>query len=181
MDDADKKVENPEVENPETKNAESEKEIKEVDAVESEKAEESEKRESFFQEVKNGFKSFWEKSKKFVKDTAHTVNEYFSAQQEINALDKLFEEEAEKFTDVKTGRTRYAILSDDGGSLLLRREGDGVLLYANDDDIKPGAHLSSKGKMYEILEVNKDASVPFQKQGNTQKLECYIIKVEEKK
>ena len=77
MDDADKKVENPEVENPETENAESEKEIKEVDAVESEKAEESEKRESFFQEVKNGFKSFWEKSKKFVKDTAHTVNEYF--------------------------------------------------------------------------------------------------------
>ena len=54
----------PEVENPETENAESEKEIKEVDAVESEKAEESEKRESFFQEVKNGFKSFWEKSKK---------------------------------------------------------------------------------------------------------------------
>lgn len=118
MDDADKRVETPE-----TETEESEKEIKEVDAVESDKAEESEKRESFFKEIKNGFKDFWEKSKKFVRDTAQTVNGYFSAQQEINALDKLFEEEAEKFTDVKTGRKRYAILSDDGSSLLLRRRG----------------------------------------------------------
>lgn len=176
MDDTDKRVETPE-----TETEESEKEIKEVDAVESDKAEESEKRESFFKEIKNGFKDFWEKSKKFVRDTAQTVNGYFSAQQEINALDKLFEEEAEKFTDVKTGRKRYAILSDDGSSLLLRREGDGALLYANDDEIKPGVHLSSKGKVYEILEADKNAAVPFQKQGNTQKLECYIVKVEEKK
>ena len=109
-------------------------EVKEVDAVESDKTVENDKTEEkkggFWKDVKKGFGDFWNKSKKFVKDSADTVSDYFSAQQEINALNSIFESEAKKFTDVKTGKTRYALVADDG-TLTFRKDGDGTVLNAS--------------------------------------------------
>mgnify|MGYP000786324966 CR=1 FL=1 len=93
---------------------ENEETIKEVDAEETDKTESDTKNEDVFKNVKQFFKKFWNKSKKFFRDTADTVSNYFAEQQQINALNKLFEEESERFTDVKTGRDIYAVVSDDG-------------------------------------------------------------------
>ena len=147
-------------------------EVKEVDAVESDKAETEETKGGFWTDVKKGFGDFWNQSKKFVKESADTVSDYFSAQQEINALNSIFEEEAKKFTDVKTGKTRYALVGDDG-VLTFRKDGDGTLLNLQNDEIVAGTHLSADGKVYEIVSVDKDAEVTYKKTGNSKSLDCF--------
>lgn len=112
---------------------ENEETIKEVDAEETDKTESDTKNEDVFNNVKQFFKKFWNKSKKFFRDTADTVSNYFAEQQQINALNKLFEEESERFTDVKTGRDIYAVVSDDGKMLLIRKDGDGTLFKAESE------------------------------------------------
>ena len=145
-------------------------EVKEVDAVENDKTEE--KKGGFWKDVKKGFGDFWNKSKKFVKDSADTVSDYFSAQQEINALNSIFEDEAKKFTDVKTGKTRYALVADDG-TLTFRKDGDGTVLNLQNDEIAVGTHLSADGKVYEITDVDKETDVSYKKTGNSRSLDCF--------
>ena len=148
-------------------------EVKEVDAVESDKTDKTEeKKGGFWKDVKKGFGDFWNKSKKFVKDSADTVSDYFSAQQEINALNSIFEGEAKKFTDVKTGKTRYALVADDG-TLTFRKDGDGTVLNLQNDEIVVGTHLSVDGKVYEITAVDKETDVPYKKTGNSRSLDCF--------
>lgn len=151
-------------------------EVKEVDAVESDKTVENdktdEKKGGFWKDVKKGFGDFWNKSKKFVKDSADTVSDYFSAQQEINALNSIFEDEAKKFTDVKTGKTRYALVADDG-TLTFRKDGDGTVLNLQNDEIVVGTHLSADGKVYEITAVDKETDVSYKKTGNSRSLDCF--------
>lgn len=146
-------------------------EVKEVDAVESEKVESEEKKGGFWKDVKKGFGDLWNKSKKFVKDSANTVSNYFSSQQEVNALNSIFEDEAKKFTDVKTGKARYALVRD--GSLLFRKDGDGTVLNLRNDEIAAGTHLSADGKVYVITAVNADCKETFAKPGNSQSLELF--------
>lgn len=146
-------------------------EVKEVDAVESEKVEPEEKKGGFWKDVKKGFGDLWNKSKKFVKDSANTVSDYFSSQQEINALNSIFEDEAKKFTDVKTGKARYALVRD--GSLLFRKDGDGTVLNLRNDEIAVGTHLSADGKVYVITAVTADCKETFGKPGNSQSLELF--------
>lgn len=147
-------------------------EIKEVDAVESEKTEPEGEKGGFWKDVKKGFGDLWNKSKKFVKESADTVSDYFSSQQEINALNSIFEEEAKKFTDVKTGKTRYALMSDDG-VLTFRKDGDGTVLNLQNDEIAVGTHLSADGKVYEITSVDNDAETTYKKTGNSKSLDCF--------
>ena len=146
-------------------------EVKEVDAVESEKVESEEKKGGFWKDVKKGFGDLWNKSKKFVKDSANTVSDYFSSQQEVNALNTIFEEEAKKFTDVKTGKARYALVRD--GSLLFRKDGDGTVLNLRNNEIAAGTHLSADGKVYVITAVTADCKETFGKPGNSQSLELF--------
>lgn len=146
-------------------------EVKEVDAVESEKVESEEKKGGFWKDVKKGFGDLWNKSKKFVKDSANTVSDYFSSQQEVNALNSIFEEEAKKFTDVKTGKARYALVRD--GSLLFRKDGDGTVLNLRNNEIAAGTHLSADGKVYVITAVTADCKETFGKPGNSQSLELF--------
>lgn len=147
-------------------------EVKEVDAEESEKTGTEEKKGGFWKDVKKGFGDFWDKSKKFVKESADTVSDYFSSQQEINALNSIFEEEAKKFTDVKTGKTRYALVGSDG-VLTFRKDGDGTVINLRNDEIVAGTHLSADGKVYEITSVDKDAEVAYKKTGNSKSLDCF--------
>lgn len=146
-------------------------EVKEVDAVEREKVESEEKKGGFWKDVKKGFGDLWNKSKKFVKDSANTVSDYFSSQQEVNALNSIFEDEAKKFTDVKTGKARYALVRD--GSLLFRKDGDGTVLNLRNNEIAAGTHLSADGKVYVITAVNADCKETFAKPGNSQSLELF--------
>ena len=53
---------------------ENEETIKEVDAEETDKTESDTKNEDVFNNVKQFFKKFWNKSKKFFRDTADTVS-----------------------------------------------------------------------------------------------------------
>lgn len=150
-------------------------EVKEVDAVESDKTVENDKTEEkkggFWKDVKKGFGDLWNKSKKFVKDSANTVSNYFSSQQEVNALNSIFEDEAKKFTDVKTGKARYALVRD--GSLLFRKDGDGTVLNLRNNEIAVGTHLSADGKVYVITAVTADCKETFGKPGNSQSLELF--------
>jgi len=159
---------------------ENEETIKEVDAEETDKTESDTKNEDVFKNVKQFFKKFWNKSKKFFRDTADTVSNYFAEQQQINALNKLFEEESEKFTDVKTGRDIYAVVSDDGKMLLMRKDGDGTLFKA-ESEVKKGSHLSRDNKIYKVMSLDKGFTVPYKKAGNSVALECYKAEIEEVK
>lgn len=154
--------------------------VKEVDAEETGKTQDESKTEDFFKNVKQFFRKFWNKSKKFVRDTADTVNNYFEEQQQINALNKLFEEESERFTDVKTGRDIYAVVSDDGKMLLIRKDGDGTIFKA-ESEIKKGSHLSRDNKIYKVTALDKGFTVPYKKAGNSVTLECYKAEIEEVK
>lgn len=154
--------------------------VKEVDAEETGKTQDESKTEDFFKNVKQFFRKFWNKSKKFVRDTADTVNNYFEEQQQINALNKLFEEESERFTDVKTGRDIYAVVSDDGKMLLIRKDGDGTIFKA-ESEIKKGSHLSRDNKIYKVTALDKGFTVPYKKAGNSVALECYKAEIEEVK
>lgn len=159
---------------------ENEETIKEVDAEETVKTESDTKNEDVFSNVKQFFKKFWNKSKKFFRDTADTVSNYFAEQQQINALNKLFEEESERFTDVKTGRDIYAVVSDDGKMLLIRKDGDGTLFKA-ESEVKKGSHLSRDNKIYKVTSLDKGFTVPYKKAGNSVALECYKAEIEEVK
>ncbi len=147
-------------------------EVKEVTAVESDKTEKTDEKGGFWKDVKKGLGDFWNKSKKFVKDSADTMNNYFSAQQEVNALNSIFEDEAKEFTDVKTGKTRYALFGDDN-KLTFRKDGDDTILNIQDDEIVVGTHLSTDGKVYEITAVDTDTEVTYKKTGNSQSLDCF--------
>lgn len=134
-----------------------------------------EKKTGFWSGLKKGFNDFIDKSKKFLNETGDKMNDYFAAQPEINALNKLFEEKAVKLTDVKTGKERFAIITEtaDGATLLFRSEGDGTVLHVQNSEIKPDAHFSANDKVYKIISVDEVAPAEFSVEGNSRKLECF--------
>lgn len=121
-------------------------------------------RHGLLQTIKNKSFTFAKGVGKKISDLAETITDKWDAHQEIVALNDSFEKESTHFWDSTNNVFFYGI----------KNRNDHTILFRQKDEIIARMVLTAEDQNFEIVETDKKKVVEYTKDGNSQKLDCFI-------